>query len=387
MLMVPNVPLILAINKVQKDMKSKMGLQTVMFASNPKEFHEKSVEDFLFGYLDSFVNGIALGMTDFKKEKIGILGSRRGMSTDDLTILTGEDSLDNLGKIYAMNGETNLNIWSTEECNEIVGTDGSQFPPSWMDKEQNLDIFIKSICKPFPIKYEEEVTVLNGLPAWRYRPLPNVFGNSIVNPDNKCYCDAENPREKCAPSGVFDSEKCVGVSMLMSYPHFYEGDEILLEPFEGLEPVAEKHATFADVHPRMAFPIGGASRLQVNIRVKSMSYGLFPFQTTLFKKLPEDLILPVCWFELTAGEIPPELMAMIFNTTHSANTVYITIQYGSIICMFVSFLLLMSTSYVYYKKLSGRAEEEIVKQNDNEIVVVMKTQPTVLYPNLHTENV
>lgn len=352
-----------------------MGLQTLALATSPKEFQPKTVEEFLFGYLDPLVSGIAISMTDFRKEKMGILGSRRGISTDNLTVYTGEDSLDNLGKVYAMNGETEMNIWSTEECNQIVGTDGSQFPPSWMDKERNLDIFIKSICKPFSIKYEEEVTVLNGLPAWRYRPLPNIFGNSIVNPDNKCYCDAENPRDKCPPNGVFDTTKCAGVSILMSYPHFFEGDPALLDNFEGLKPEAEKHATFADIHPRMAFPIGGASRLQVNVKIKQFTYGIW---NTLFRRIPEDLILPVCWFELTAGEIPAELMAMIFNTTHSANTLYISIQYGSIICMFVSFLLLISTSFVYYKKLSGNSSEEKV---DQEVAVIMRTQQTEVYLN------
>lgn len=373
------MPLILAINKVDKDSTKKMALKGVMMFSQPKEFQSKTVDEFLFGYLDTFVNQISLGMEDFKKEKIGIMGSRRGISTDNLTIYTGEDTLENLGKIYAMNGETNMNIWSTESCNQIVGTDGSQFPPSWMDKEKILEIFIKSLCRPFPIKYEEEVTVLNGLPAWRYRPLENVFGNSYVNPENKCYCDAENPREKCPPSGVFDSEKCVGVAILMSYPHFYEGSEVLLQPFDGLNPEAEKHATFADIHPRMAFPIGGASRLQVNVRVKKMSYGIFP-STSLFKHLPDELILPLCWFEITAGDIPPELMSLIFTTTHTANAFYLSIQYGSIICMFVSFLLLISTTFVYYKKLSGRrSEEEIVTGNEKDIVVVMKAQQTEIY--------
>lgn len=387
--MVPNVPLILSINKVESDAVSKLLLKTVISTTSPmpQEFQMKSVKEYLFGYTDSFINKIAFGMTDFKPEKIGILGARRGISTDNLTIYTGEDSLENLGKIYAMNNESKMNIWSTEECNEIVGTDGSQFPPSWLDGERNLEVFIKSICRPFPLKFETEVTVLNGLPAWRYRPIPNVFGSSLVNPDNECYCDSSDPKNKCPPSGVFDSEKCAGVAILMSYPHFFEGDEILLEPFEGLNPNAEEHATFADIHPRMAFPIGGASRLQVNMRVKKLQYGFFA-GSTFYKNLPNELILPVCWFELTAGEISADLMAMIFNTTHSANTAYLTIQYGSIICMFVSFLLTLSTALLYYRNLAGKESKSKCKKemkccSSKDIVVMLKTQQTdPIYPSL-----
>lgn len=382
--MVPNVPLLLAINSVEKDPIKKMMLRGLISTSSAKEFQEKSVKEFLFGYTDSFVNGIAFGMTDFKPEKIGIMGSRKGISTDNLTIYTGEDTLENLGKIYAMNNESKMKIWSTEECNEIVGTDGSQFPPSWMDGKRNLEVFIKSICRPFPLKFESEVTVLNGLPAWRYRPLPNVFGSSLVNPDNECYCDSSVPSNKCPPSGVFDSEKCAGVAILMSYPHFYEGDEILLQHFDGLNPNAEDHATFADIHPRMAFPIGGASRLQVNVRVKKIPYGFFQ---TAYKNLPDELILPVCWFELTAGEISPDLMALIFNTTHSANTAYLTIQYGSIICMFVTFLLTLSTTLFYYRSLAGKESKSKCKAEmkccgSSKDIVMLKTQSDPIYPTL-----
>ena len=55
---------------------------------------------------------------------------------------------------------------------------------------------------------------------------------------------------------------------MISYPHFYEGDEKLFEFIDGLEPNREKHETFADIHPRLAFPISGASRLQINIQVR-----------------------------------------------------------------------------------------------------------------------
>lgn len=50
------------------------------------------------------------------------MGGRKGVSTDNLTIYTGEDLLENFGKVYAMNGETNVTMWDTDECNQIRGT-------------------------------------------------------------------------------------------------------------------------------------------------------------------------------------------------------------------------------------------------------------------------
>lgn len=300
--MVPNLSLVLAINKVKNDFKIKFFLKALVMASNAKEFQEKSVDEFLFGYLDSFVNGLSLPIKDFTKERVGVLGSRTGQSTGNFTIYTGEDSFDNIGKVYAMNEASKLDVWSTDECNQVKGTHESQFPPSSMDKEKILKVFMKSICRTISIKFEEEV-ILNGQQAWRYRPLPNIFGNSVKNPDNKCYCDAENPQEKCLPSGVFDTEKCTGVSLFVSYPHFYEGDETLLENFEGLKPEADKHASFVDINPDTGIPVGGATRFQLNVRIKQFSYGIFPLQY-FFKKLPEDLIIPLCWIELTPSENP-----------------------------------------------------------------------------------
>jgi scavenger receptor class B protein 1 len=229
-----------------------------------------------------------------------------------------------------------------------------------------LEIFIKSICRTFPLEYDREVTVLNGLPAKRYRPEPNVFGSSTVNEKNKCYCDDSSG--KCPPNGVFDASKCLNLTLLMSYPHFYEGDDSLREHFDGLNPDREKHGTFADIHPRMAFPIGGASRMQVNFRVKPFS-NFFP-SASAFKNLPRDLILPICWFEISVENIPKNLLSLVYNTTHSANATYLTIQYGSLIGMFISLLLVLSWSIFYYKRLADETNDD--HANGNGVVYVNK---------------
>lgn len=337
----------------------------------PKEFQYRTVKEYMFGYSDDLIN-----MTpNMKADKVGLMSGRKGVSTDNLTVHTGEDSLDNLGRIHAMNGEAKLNIWDTEECNEIVGTDGSQFPPHLMNKEDELKIFLKSFCRTLTLKYEREVTVLNGIPAWRYKVPEGEFSSSLKNPKNKCFCDAEID-STCPPDGVFDASKCVdGIPLLVSYPHFFEGNESLLTPFEGLKPNKKAHETVADIHPRMAFPIGGASRLQMNFKVKSRKISFFFKQHEWYTKLPKDIILPIFWFEVTAGEIPPDFQALVFHTTQSANATYLAIQYGSLVAAFVFFLLLCFTSYIYLNRLTGKSPEKI---DNREVIVSFKPN---LYPN------
>lgn len=143
---------------------------------------------------------------------------------------------------------------------------------------------------------------MNGIPAYRYKPAKNVFSEPSINPDNQCYCTDK----QCPPEGTFNSTLCsYNVSMFISFPHFYLGDPKLRENFEGLNPSEQLHGTFADIHSRLAFPINGASRFQINIQLKKSSY------VNKFSKFPNDIILPLCWIEFTSGEIPAELKQLI----------------------------------------------------------------------------
>jgi hypothetical protein len=97
-------------------------LKTLISTTSPNEFNTKKVKEFIWGYRDGLVSGIALSVKDFSEEKVGMMGGRKGISVDNLTIYTGEDMVENLSKVYAMNGETNVTMWDTDECNEIKGT-------------------------------------------------------------------------------------------------------------------------------------------------------------------------------------------------------------------------------------------------------------------------
>lgn len=187
-----------------------------------------------------------------------------------MTIYTGEGDIRNISVFDRFNGNPKLDFWSSDECNRIDGTDGSQFPPHLMDQKQILQIYIKSLCRKFPMEFDSEVNILGGIPAWRYKAPLNVFAHPDNNSQNHCYCHGSGT---CAPAGVFNASKCFDNAPIMtSFPHFFTGDPSLFDNIVGLHPVEELHRPYADVHQRLAFPIGGAMRIQINIQIHKINY-------------------------------------------------------------------------------------------------------------------
>lgn len=72
---VPNIPLLAAITKAEHlDTFMTMGFQTILMTSRPKEFQEKTVNEYLFGYSDSFI----ATTPDINPDRVGLLAGRRG---------------------------------------------------------------------------------------------------------------------------------------------------------------------------------------------------------------------------------------------------------------------------------------------------------------------
>lgn len=73
--MVPNIPLIAALAKTKDaDFFTKSGFQTILTASRPKQFHSKTVDEFLFGYSDNFIEMVP----DLQPKQAGLISGRRG---------------------------------------------------------------------------------------------------------------------------------------------------------------------------------------------------------------------------------------------------------------------------------------------------------------------
>jgi len=316
---VPNVPLFSAIPHIETfNPFFRWGVKlTIQQETEP--FRVLPAHDFLWGYDDSLINKIK-AFKPMPFENFGMLVTRNGTSQESFTIHSGVGDLKKLNVIDNFNGKPKLDFWSTEECNRIDGTDGSQFPPYLLDKKSQLQVFIKAFCRRFPLAYDSEVNIFDGVPAWRYKAPLNVFGSPQENKENQCYCTKSGD---CAPSGVFNATLCFDSPIYASFPHFLSGEASLFKNLEGLNPDPEKHLTYADIHARLAFPLDGASRFQINVQVtkgglRSLRY------------FDDNQILPVIWMEITSGEISKELRAMIYHSTFSANAIQLSLRYGTL---------------------------------------------------------
>ncbi|XP_053675470.1 lysosome membrane protein 2-like [Anopheles nili] len=345
---VPDVVFLTAVSKKRLEGAFKQFTFNVAASSaGSRAFTKKPVESLLWGYKDDLLD-MAKSMFDSDiSPTFGMLMTRNGTSAENFTIYSGVNSLRELALMKQMDGKPRFDLWHTDECDNVGGTDGSQFPPHLMDRKQPLHVFIKSLCRKFPLAYDSEVTALDGIPAWRYKIPNNVFSHPDEHLPNHCFCHLESG--SCPPSGLFNISGCsMGAPIFASFPHFYTGDPQLINSINGIKPEQELHETYADIHPRLAFPIDGASRFQINIQVQkaSMVSGL--------EKFAEGQYLPVIWLEVVPGVISDELREMIYHSTYSANAIQMSLRVVTLVFVVLSLVLLIAKCYYGTRSLEKK---------------------------------
>ncbi|XP_023946693.2 scavenger receptor class B member 1 [Bicyclus anynana] len=338
---VPNLPLLGATARAANlDFIARYGILTALNAlGNHKEaFLKLPVQRFLWGYEDRIISIIKpylslQGQLNF--DNFGLLVTKNGTSSDIFTINTGERDINRMNIIEGFNGQKALSYWGSPECNSIEASDGSIFPPSFLDRNQTLEVFFPNLCRRIPFIYVKDVETDDGVNLFRYAMPKNVFDDRKNNPANQCYCQVDTGA--CPPRGVIDVTQCaMGAPALASFPHFHQGDPSLREQFVGLDPNSETHQSYIDIHPTLGIALSGKSNLQVNIQVKKPeSFGPVNY-------LPQDLILPIAWIEMSVEDLPESLKSLVYHGTFSTaaaklglSAFCITSLAVSSICLFV----------------------------------------------------
>lgn len=336
---VPNIPLISGIpNAKSLGFIAELGFKGIIASTRPQEFQNLSIDKYFKGYNDRFMNTVSKIKWDFNPEDVGILAPRRGVTKKSLTVFSGTDDVRKVGRVYAIDNHTKLNIWKSDACNDVTGSDGIIYGPSLVQNKKDLQIYLPNFCRSLPLVFDHEARY-DGMRSYRYKA---PFGTFTEFTDH--HCELKSVKAKHV-NGVLDVSGCIDGNppILISHPHFMEGDAKLFEHFEGLAPNESIHESFAHIHPRLSVPIFGTSKMQLNIRASHFG--------RLYKKIPNDIILPLVWIETTTEEFPKHIKTRLFLSTVVVDFVEAFFKITSFVSFVLSALYLVLYHIGSFKRL------------------------------------
>jgi scavenger receptor class B, member 1 len=334
---VPNLPFISGIPSVKAlGFLGELGYRAIIASSKPKEFQNLTVAKYFHGYNDDFMNLVGKVKWDFNPEDVGILAPRRGMTKKSVTIFSGTGDYRDVGRTYALNDKTKLDIWKSDECNKVDGSDGIVYGPALVQSKKDVNVYLPNFCRSLPLAFDKELSIMDGMRCYRYKAPYGVFSSPKNNTEAKYFCELKTASEKQI-DGVLDVSSCIDGNppIFISHPHFYEGGPELFEHFEGLNPDQQLHESFAYIHPRLSVPLFGSSKMQINL--KSHHFGQH------FKNLPDGIILPLAWIETSTEEFPEEIKKRLYLSTVVVDFLETCFKFGSLLALVSSLVMFMLT--------------------------------------------
>lgn len=200
------------------------------------------------------------------------------------TIGTGSDNIKNLAQLQEWNKSKTIGFYNGTQCNKVLGSDGSQFPPDVTDKDQ-LPVFTGIMCRPFWLTYKSK-TEVKSIKTLRFGI--NALNDKHPSGEN-CFC---TKKDNCFGDGVMDISPCSrDAPIAISKPHFLDAPEKLIG-ITGLNPLREEHDTFVDVEPWTGIPLNAAVKFQINIQTEP--------EEEMYKMTYPKKLVPLLWFKTTA---------------------------------------------------------------------------------------
>ncbi|ODN04768.1 Scavenger receptor class B member 1 [Orchesella cincta] len=297
MINLPYVGLAAKANREQGVVRST--IQNVLMEEYPdtEPLYTLTVDEFLFKgqhlpfmqYLAEMKNEVLLPNNTF-----GIYYNKNGSDTGLLEVFAGVKDSAKFGNIASWNNAPNVTFWEDEYCNMINGSDGALFPP-FVTRDRILPIFSPDLCRSLYLTYESDTEVL-GLPGYRFTLPKILLEDPRTNKDNECFCTNRGGQnfENCPKAGAYQIESCKkGTPLVVSLPHFLDGDAEYTEQVGGLNADPAKHETVITLEPNTGVLLRANKRIQMNVELRGTRK--FP----KLKKFP-NIIMPLFWVDESA---------------------------------------------------------------------------------------
>ncbi|KAM7351909.1 scavenger receptor class B member 1 isoform 2-T2 [Cochliomyia hominivorax] len=277
----------------------RIGLNSLFVTQNSQPIVRMTAREFMFGYattLTTLGNKFLPNWIHF--DKVGLIDRMYDFDSDFETFHTGipDPSVSGLYATYM--GKTDLPHWKGDHCSNIENaSDGVKFP-SFIQPNDSIKFFRKSMCRPINLyRSQDERVQVGSLTGYKYVFEENALDNGRINPENKCFCR----HGYCQPSGLIDVTDCYyGFPISLSLPHFMDGDVGLQENVTGLSPDPEKHSSEFIVQPESGLPLSLSVKVQINMHFNDLS---------VYSRVRRfnHLTVPMLWFEIMMPKLPESL--------------------------------------------------------------------------------
>lgn len=259
-----NIPVVAAMEQL-KDKPERAILSAILKTTGEGLFMTRTIDDLLWGYKDAVLS--LLFLLHPEKQYFGLFYGMNETDDGRYVILTGEQDYHDFARITEWKDNATLHWWTSDICNMINGTDGASFHPL-ITKKEKLYMFSSDLCRSVYAIFERTV-IMKGVTAFRFVLPPDLFANASINPDNAGFCV---PYGNCLGSGVLNVSLCKqNAPIILSSPHFYQGDQKFIDDIFGMHPTKEKHETYLDINPLTGILVKAAKRLQVNVHIQKIA--------------------------------------------------------------------------------------------------------------------
>jgi hypothetical protein len=181
---VPNIPLFASVSQMRWAGKLvQQALSSMLGILKQEVFNSTTVGDIMWGYdhpLIKLGNDVLPPEDKLPFNKFGFFVNKNNSLEGVYEAKTGRNDVYQIGQVVSFQDKTELDFWSTEDCNAIRGTDGTMFHPD-IQRNETLYIFNMNLCQSLPLVYQKDVKH-HGINTYRFVPPRSVFGTPEENP-------------------------------------------------------------------------------------------------------------------------------------------------------------------------------------------------------------